>query len=247
MPPEIGPRRAARARLAPHAPRLGRVATSGAISRWAAAIACSILVADALGCGQTEVDPRGWDGSIPDLTPREPAPVDAGDARVIEDDGAVCTVDIENHPDEGYQHISCTSPATYLTVPPSSGNHYPIWAAYETYANPIPWGNLVHSLEHGAVIVVYNCPGGCPDEVARAQAWIDALPPDATCGTNRAILVPDPTMDVRWAATAWTWTLRADCFDSDQFTFFFQQHYGQGREVICGGGADTPDGLCPPP
>ena len=63
-----------------------------------------------------------------------------------------------------------------MTKPPSSGNHYPIWPDYQTYDKPVPWGHLMHAMEHGAVIIVYNCPGGCPDEVAAAQAIIDQPP-----------------------------------------------------------------------
>ena len=218
--------------------------------RWPAAVA-SLLVATLLvaaSCGRSAIDLGPGDGGFIERAPDEPMPVDTAvgnDAEVV--DGASCTVVIEGHPEEGFEHIPCTSPATYLTEPPSSGNHYPIWAAYQTYSSPVPWGNLVHSLEHGAIVIVYNCPTDCSDELARAQAWIDALPADPTCGSNRIVLAPDPTLDVRFAASAWTWTLRADCFDDAAFTQFFQDHYNQGRELICGGGANTPDGLCPPP
>jgi len=212
-------------------------------------IAAASALALAAGCGRSSIDlgGGGWDAAY-DVTAQEPGPVDASansDALVV--DGGSCTSVIESHADEGATHIPCTSPAVYMTNPPSSGNHYPIWAAYQTYTSPVPWGNLVHCLEHGAIVIVYNCPGGCTDEVARAQAWIDALPADPSCGTNRIVLAPDPSLDVRWGASAWTWTLRSDCFDELSFTEFFDQHYNMGRELVCGGGANTPQTLCPPP
>lgn len=146
---------------------------------------------------------------------------------------------VAEHPSEGANHVVVCSPVCYGTIPPSSGNHYPVWPVYQTYAEPVPWGFLVHGLEHGAVEVIYNCPAGCPDEVAAAQAWIDALPIDANCQMPpRVILAPDPTQDVRWAATAWTWTLRADAFDPVAFQAFFDAHYDHGPEVICGGVID---------
>ncbi len=146
--------------------------------------------------------------------------------------------------------VACV-PVSYTTNPPSSGSHYPSWAAFKTYAAPVPWGFLVHSLEHGAVVVVYNCPSGCPHEVATAQAWIDALPTDANCGARpRVVLAPDPSLDVRWAATAWTWTLRACIFDQAMFQQFFEDHYGRGPEglpeVVCNSGSDqSATGWCP--
>ncbi len=177
---------------------------------------------------------------------QEPMPVEAGsDATVVE--GGTCTSVIEMHANEGATHIACTSPAVYNTEPPSSGSHYPTWAAYQTYATPIPWGNLVHNLEHGAIVIVYNCPEACVGEVAAVQAWIDALPADPNCGANRIILAPDPTLSVRFAATAWQWTLRSDCFDAAVFTRFFTDHYSHGLELVCSSGASTAVDLCPPP
>jgi hypothetical protein len=159
----------------------------------------------------------------------------AGPTSMFTGDGG-CMAVIEHHPVEGCTHISCPAVLSYRTSPPSSGNHYPVWPDYHTYAEPVPWGNLVHALEHGAVDIVYNCPEGCADEVAAAQALIDALPIDPLCSGSdrrRVILAPDPTLDTRWAAAAWTWTLRADCFLPDAFAAFARDHYGQGREGTC--------------
>jgi len=173
-----------------------------------------------------------------------PPPVDAAPVVI---DGGQCVSTIQQQSDEGATHVPCTQAVNYMTNPPSSGNHYSCWAAYQTYSSPIPWGNLVHALEHGAMILVYNCPEGCADDVAAMQAFIDALPPDTNCGAslgkNRIILMPDPDLDARFAATAWTWTLKANCFDPTAFQQFFDQHYDHGREVICSDGW-TGDGLC---
>jgi hypothetical protein len=182
-------------------------------------------------------------------TPRHDA-APLADATVVIDtavDGQQCVSTIEEHPDEGATHVACTQAVTYQTNPPSSGNHYSCWAAYQTYTSPVPWGNLVHSLEHGAMIVVYNCPQGCAEDVAAIQSFIDGLPLDPNCGAslhkNRIILMPDPDLDARFAAAAWGWTLKANCFDTAAFRQFFDAHYDHGREVICSDGW-TGDGLC---
>jgi len=145
-----------------------------------------------------------------------------------------------SHPDEGATHVVTCSTACYGTAPPSSGNHYPSWPAYKAYEQPVPWGFLVHGLEHGAIVVAYNCPCGCPDEIAAAKAWIATLPPDATCSGKppRVVLAPDPTLDVRWSASAWTWTLRAAAFDPTAFRAFFDAHYNRAGEQKCDDGAD---------
>jgi hypothetical protein len=198
------------------------------IAPWRAAAVSLVLLG---GCGSSSSGPAR-DAAY------EPMPVEVG-ADVTGVDGAQCAAVVEQHPEEGYNHILCTSATDYQTVPPSSGNHFGCWPEYRTFDVPVPWGNLVHALEHGAVVIVYNCgTAGCPDELARAQAFIGALPADPACGTDRrVILAPDPTLDVRWAASSWTWTLRADCFDETTFGQFYAAHLGNGRETICGGGA----------
>jgi hypothetical protein len=163
--------------------------------------------------------------------------LDGGAGDAVEIEGGSCAAVVAQHPDEGAFHVDCLPPPVYGTNPPSSGNHYPIWADFKTYTTPVPWGHLVHALEHGAVVVVYNCPGGCPAEVAAAQAMIDAFPADPICTTppkHRLILAPDPHLDVRWAASAWTWTIRAPCFDAAAFGAFLHDHYGMGGEDLCG-------------
>ncbi len=160
-----------------------------------------------------------------------------------------CAAVIESHPIEGSTHVAVCSPVTYLTKPPSSGNHYPIWAAYQSYASAIPEGFWVHNLEHGAVVVSYDCPGGCASDVAAAQAWIDGMPDDPLCvpasgdARIRMVMTPDPNLDVRFAASAWGWTLRANCFDPVTFGAFVQTHYNQGPEVLCSQGLDLSLGV----
>jgi hypothetical protein len=113
----------------------------------------------------------------------------------------------------------------------------------------VPWGFLVHCLEHGAIDMVYNCADGCPDEVAQAQALINGLAGDAACGgaAMKIVLAPDPSLDVRWAASAWTWTLRATCFDRQTFASFITDHYeGPDTEAACEDGLDlSANGWCP--
>jgi len=172
----------------------------------------------------------------------------ASDAQVQTMDGNSCNVVVESQPNGGHLHTTDCAPVTYASNPPSSGTHYPDWAKYKTYSAPVPWGFLVHCLEHGAIDIVYNCPDGCPDEVAQAQALIDGLAPDPGCGAPmKIVLAPAPDLDVRWAASAWTWTLRATCFDKQAFASFIAAYYqGPDTEGACDGGLDlSASGWCP--
>jgi hypothetical protein len=159
---------------------------------------------------------------------------------------ATCDAQVAEQPLAVGTHVDVCSDIAYATNPPSSGAHYPVWADFGVYDFPLPRGFWVHNLEHGAVVVTYNCPDGCADEVARAVAWLHGLTPDALCpaGPARALLVPDPKLDARWGASAWGFTLRADCFDPAVFTAFYEARAGGAEApeaVLCATGADLRD------
>lgn len=162
-------------------------------------------------------------------------------------DGSTCGAVVQQRPIEGALHVPPCSPVSYVSNPPSSGNHYPIWADYKSYDEPVPRGFWVHNLEHGAVVITYNCPGGCAGEVAQAQSLIDSYL-DQPCFTSvgvlrRIVMTPDPKLDVRWAASAWGWTLKASCFEPAVFLQFIYDHYSHAPESECSGYWDfQPDG-----
>jgi hypothetical protein len=160
------------------------------------------------------------------------------DSGAMVSDGQACTSVTERHPSEGNLHEGLCSPILYQTNPPSSGNHYPVWAVYKTYSKPFLPGFWVHNLEHGAVVITYNCPGGCPAEVSAAQAVIDGLPADPGCPKRRVVMLPNPDLDVRFAASAWGVTLKASCFDPAAFAKFYTDNVGHGLEPVCDDGYD---------
>jgi len=166
--------------------------------------------------------------------------VDSGDAAPGE---RTCDAITAEHASEGNQHsMSLCVPLVYLTNPPSSGTHYAVWAVYKTYTKPFLPGFWVHNLEHGAMVITYNCPGGCAAELADAQKFIDALPTDCPAAVNaqkrRVLMVPNPDLDVRFAASAWGFTLKASCFNRAAFAKFYDDHYGHGLEPVCDDGYD---------
>ncbi len=144
-------------------------------------------------------------------------------------------------------HVDVCSALDYPDNPPAGGQHYPVWAAYQSFSFPVPRGFWVHDLEHGGVVFTYHCPAGCAEEVSEVEALIEALPIDAACAANeprRIVLTPDPLLDVRWGISAWGHTLRAECVDADRFRQFYSEHAGRGPEAVCGQGSDF-DGVPP--
>ena len=163
--------------------------------------------------------------------------------------GGRCNARPQSFSGLGQQHVAECSPLTYPENPPAGGDHYSVWAAFQSYTFPLPRGYWVHDLEHGAVVYSYNCPQGCTDEVNEVEAMINALPKDPLCGSRaprRVLLTPDPELDVRWGLSAWGHTVRADCFDLERFRLFYLNHFGLGPEQLCAPGFDFPDmSACP--
>jgi hypothetical protein len=152
-------------------------------------------------------------------------------------DAAACNVRLASPPLMTTLHIPVGANVLYDSNPPSSGPHYAVWANYQEYAAPVDDRYLVHSLEHGAVLLLYKCEdAGCPALVDALRAVRDALPADPLCDPSlrvRVILAPRPANDVTVAAAAWGATYRADCFDAASLTQFITAHYAMGPENFC--------------
>jgi hypothetical protein len=191
---------------------MGRALKAGAAVRSAAVFsACMFLT---LACGDDPGPVRS--------TPGEPS----GECNSVE-------TRFENG---SASHVADCSSLDYPMSPPVFGDHYPTWAAYQTYNYPVPLGFLVHNLEHGAIILFYNCPEGCADEVAAAQELIDALPADPRCQApieHQVIMVPEPSLEKRWGIASWGSSLTGDCLDPVLFRKFYGERLGQGREDLC--------------
>ncbi len=141
-------------------------------------------------------------------------------------------------------HVPVCSPVTYNSNPPTSGPHYPNWAKFQRFAAPVGRPFWVHDLEHGAIVISYNCPDGCAQDLDALQAMLAVRPADANCTAavrNRFVITPDPLLDVKFAASAWGFALRSDCFDLAALSDFIDAHYAQGPEDVCADGIDVLD------
>ena len=116
--------------------------------------------------------------------------IDGGLRAALEQGG--CAVDVRADP--GRAHIPA---ATYSVNPPSGGDHDPAPSPAGFYdMTTVPTdGHLVHSLEHGFVVVWYQ-PTGV------SAATLDALR-DLVGRRRWALAVPRPSLPVPLAATAW--------------------------------------------
>jgi hypothetical protein len=60
-------------------------------------------------------------------------------------------------PDLGRDHVPLDTPFDYNSNPPTSGPHYEDWIRPGIFDSPQHDQKLIHSLEHGYVIISYNC------------------------------------------------------------------------------------------
>lgn len=253
-------------RIAPGGPA-PRVPTMRALQRlfnrshWVlplAALAAAVVLSPACGEDASLVEPRGayqdatvprLDGALvlyPDATALDGGASD-GSTEGGPTDGASlgCKVVIESPPiANDNTHVPIDTVVNYATNPPSSGQHYPIWASFREFVTPVDRRYYVHDLEHGAVVVTYRCASrdGCPELADALRAVIDAQPADPLCAAlgegvkHRYVLTPDPLIPTPVAASAWGWTYTADCVDPASLGEFLRVHYAQAPENFCNDG-----------
>lgn len=59
--------------------------------------------------------------------------------------------------DLGREHTNDISGIAYNSNPPTTGTHFPIWAKRGVYDRILSDGYLLHSLEHGYIVISYDC------------------------------------------------------------------------------------------
>jgi hypothetical protein len=142
------------------------------------------------------------EGLEPDCREGTPPPeLQFGDLREsVQRAGGELMLDL---PDEGNRHIPDTTPVTYKTNPPTSGDHNPNQIADGAYLTPLNNDtstspnvrNFVHSMEHGRIEIHYN--PNLPEDQQLALKGVFDEDPDGM------LLFPDPNMPYAVAATTW--------------------------------------------
>jgi hypothetical protein len=136
-------------------------------------------------------------------------------------------------------HIDPPAMITYRDNPPASGNHYPV---------PSPWGiftvpreTWVHNLEHGGIVLLYNCPSacdtdagctdGCDADVQKLIAIRGGRKPDLF-NEVRVLITPDSLMPHKFAAIAWGWRWQGEAVDAAEINCFIDARYDKAPESI---------------
>jgi hypothetical protein len=133
-------------------------------------------------------------------------------------------------PDEGRTHVNQGTLLDYKSDPPASGTHFPTWTRSGFYSEPQEKGNWVHSLEHGYVVILYNCPSGCPQLIDQLKQFCDSAPKSSKYGYQKLVITPYPTLTHQLAAVAWDHILDLDQFDEAQLRSFYTAYLDHGPE-----------------
>ena len=90
----------------------------------------------------------------------------------------------------------------------------------------------MHNLEHGGVVLLYDCPTGCADDQSKIRDFIANAPKDASCGEVKIVAVDYPVPGQRFALVAWGWRQFIDTWDSRTAEPFYEAHINHGPELI---------------
>jgi hypothetical protein len=174
----------------------------------AVAGAGAVALAGCLGGG-------GGDGGIES----EPLP-ERGDQSLL--------ADVRSYPSEGIRHVDRGRDVEYDTYPPTSGPHYDGTVAAGFYDETPAMGDVVHTLEHGAVVIYYDPDALTESAEESLRAWANAH-----TGTWRSVVVvpharSDP--EAPYVLTAWRHLLRMDEYDATVVRAFLAEYLGRGPE-----------------
>ena len=125
---------------------------------------------------------------------------------------------------EGRTHLRAGQGISYRANPPTSGPHYPVWVNPDFYGSAKSRSNLVHSMEHGMVVIHYDTPGD--DAMATIRQWTGLFSgPWSGIVTVRRIGLGE-----KFILTAWRRILRLDRFEEKPAAAFIDAYRGRGPE-----------------
>lgn len=125
---------------------------------------------------------------------------------------------------EGKSHVPDGTEIQYNSNPPAAGLHYGTTAhagIYDKDKAPAD-GYLVHSLEHGAVILWYK--SDLP------QSQVEKLKKVFNESSGKKIMVPRKNLDVPVALTSWGWILKLKAIDEARIKEFIETNNDRAPE-----------------
>ena len=138
--------------------------------------------------------------------------------------GEVAMANIQTFPNQGQTHVAPGQPVNYDTDFPTSGPHDPNPVLPGVYNQAQRLEELVHSLEHGNIVVYIDQPG--PEAIDTLTAWAREF----SGYWDGLVVVPRPGLGEEVVLTAWTHKLRLPEFEPEAAATFIDAYRGRGPE-----------------
>lgn len=138
---------------------------------------------------------------------------------------------------EGAAHLPVGEQVTYIANPPASGSHWsqlgiaPVAAGF--YEEQLEEEQWVHNLEHGYVVVLYDCGEACTSGLLKdLEAFFDNAPPSPTFGNVKLVVTQYTGLPYLVTAVAWDVQRHFDAFDEAALIDFYEMHVDMGPEAV---------------
>ncbi|MBW4654300.1 MAG: DUF3105 domain-containing protein [Kaiparowitsia implicata GSE-PSE-MK54-09C] len=131
---------------------------------------------------------------------------------------------VQTFPDQGQAHVNPGQSVDYDSDFPTSGPHDPVPVMPGVYTEAQPPEQLVHSIEHGNIVIYYEQPG---DEAYQTlQSWARQFPG----AWDGLVVVPKAGLGESIVLTAWTKKLVMPEFEAQAAASFIDAYRGRGPE-----------------
>ncbi|HEY9761400.1 MAG TPA: DUF3105 domain-containing protein [Trichocoleus sp.] len=138
--------------------------------------------------------------------------------------GLAALESVETFEDKGRKHLSPGQSVKYDQAFPTSGPHDPVPVAPGVYAESQRPEQLVHSLEHGKIVVYYDQPGN--QVMSTFEGWVKQFPG----AWDGLVVVPSPGLGETIVLTAWKHKLELSQFNAEAASTFIDTYRGRGPE-----------------
>lgn len=127
-------------------------------------------------------------------------------------------------PADAQSHVTSPGEVVSRTDPPTGGPHYGDSASPGFYSEPVEDGLLMHSLEHGYVIIWYDCTQF--DDCGPTMDSIESI----VSGGPKLIGMPRSGMESPIALTSWDRIERLDYVDENAIRRFIRDNLNRSPE-----------------
>lgn len=132
-------------------------------------------------------------------------------------------------------HVPTTEHPTYNSNPPTSGLHYVATEEWGFYERSLVKEKLVHNLEHGGILIYYNCEKlkePRADACENLKNELKLLYEELVRRDKKIVILPNSEIEFTITLAAWGWLDNLDSVDRERTLKFFKDHINMGPERV---------------